>query len=746
MLTPETYKHFLAKSTPQLTLFQHTENLKAVSAELILAHKATLAKYANKHNLTLPDLEGLLCTVIVYHDLGKSDPVWQAAIKAVIVGKTGRLVVNGFRHEFQSVHEAIDKLLHPLQGVAILAHHGKLRRNGSAWDHRTEFKDLYDQIVKLHQSYEGVLPIPINKEGEFSFLNPKLELWIKEKLNLKTEFAVPRLFLQICDQEASARESGGGFWKWKPFSYSPFLSLRPVQKLIITKLDDPVTLLRAPTGSGKTAAALMWADHQIKSGRADRLIFAMPTKFTSNALAVSSSLNSLSKGLFHSTSFATNQDQSDNSLASYFEFPCVITTIDQLLAALAGVSEKSQKAFANLTSACVVIDESDFYDEFTRRSIDVLITALKVIDVRVLVMSATLPDNVTKIYYSFKDLKILSEDSQGELPKYKFLEPLNLSKPLETIQLGSIVQAAKSKPVILYANTVAAAKEYYRILRDLLPELAKDRILLHHSRFTEPDKKNKEAKILELAGEDAWKGKNVKPFIIILTQIGELSLNISCKAMFSEICPLDRLLQRLGRLERFSEAVGEITIIHPYKQDAPYYLPYTTCLEKHYPLSHTKKLLDGLISSTQSKQSLFEIVNNVYGDEYLEWLNSSQGVSAVINERNFYEAIKSNIFLLPELPLEDANQDDVQVNNWKSRDIQPEVNIWVGNPKGAYKNRSEYRRDEIVNTLSIPVYEYNSLVQSGKVCTNFEVCIQDEVKGIRTLNKKFYTKEYGIDL
>lgn len=44
--------------------------------------------------------------------------------------------------------------------------------------------------------------------------------------------------------------------------------------------------------------------------------------------------------------------------------------------------------------------------------------------------------------------------------------------------------------------------------------------------------------------------------------------------MISEVCPIDRLMQRAGRLCRFDNSVGEMYILIPYKDNTLYPTPY----------------------------------------------------------------------------------------------------------------------------------------------------------------------------
>lgn len=54
----------------------------------------------------------------------------------------------------------------------------------------------------------------------------------------------------------------------------------------------------------------------------------------------------------------------------------------------------------NLANSCVVIDEADFYDDFTLANIQYLLKVLYEWKVPVLIMSASLPDSSLSLYQS----------------------------------------------------------------------------------------------------------------------------------------------------------------------------------------------------------------------------------------------------------------------------------------------------------------------------------------------------------
>src|SRR5690606_18691842 len=138
--------------------------------------------------------------------------------------------------------------------------------------------------------------------------------------------------------------------------------------------------------------------------------------------------------------------------------------------------------------------------------------------------------------------------------------------------------------------------------------------LLYHSRFTEPHKKDKEQTLLEALGKDAWKNGTASG-IAILTQIGEMSINISADIMITELCPIDRLVQRAGRLCRFDkEKTGELYVVIPQKEGKHYPAPYGKYIPKQgweaFPsLLKTQEIID---CKKYSAGEFVVLVNEVY--------------------------------------------------------------------------------------------------------------------------------------
>jgi len=111
---------------------------------------------------------------------------------------------------------------------------------------------------------------------------------------------------------------------------------------------------------------------------------------------------------------------------------------------------------------------------------------------------------------------------------------------LQNILERALSFASSGKRVLIVANTISEAQMLYQTLKN---ELNWDECHLLHARFTFQDRQNREEKV-----------KDPKPStIFIATQIVEVSLDISYDVLLTEIAPIDALVQRMGRVNRFDD-------------------------------------------------------------------------------------------------------------------------------------------------------------------------------------------------
>lgn len=733
-------REILAKPSGVL-LKTHVRNLLDQAEAAFVQRPFVIEKY---REMTGDDFVFTVKDGARWHDCGKSDEQWQSACRRDFEAR--ELLPESKRKNFRGENLRVAKIRHEIASLeiaqkrganlsfpvkaAVAAHHGKLSHR-----HRHRWKDDRESFDRFWREF-------INESDSLRLSDSKS---FEQAIMKRYQVAGPRAWLQMIDHRASAFEDNEKLPPLGTFAYEfPFKDengveqKRGVQTEIENLWDEPFAILRAPTGAGKTDAALLWAKHQVdklprKDGTvrslADRLVIAMPTRFTANSLSIAVTQENFKNlgdaGLYHSS--AWYQRIKDNprppieikkyidkeqELAQKLETPLTVTTIDHLCICLTGTREAHHAVFFGLAHSCVVIDEADFYDAFTQENIVVLLRVLRILKVPVLLMSATVPESARETYAKsdFVVEKVHEDNSDSERPRCHITKYGKAETPQDVEEL--LERALKGEPTIIYANTVARAQSYYKWFK----ERDFDNAVLYHSRFIEPDKVKKENRLREMLGREAWKNGTQKG-AAILTQIGEISVNISADLMISDLCPLDRLAQRVGRLSRFAErsgkfenVVGELFVVEPQRKGEFYPAPYgeyrqnVGWLPNEFLLRSGELLKDG----NHSAKDFVDLVNELYPQA------TEVSSDARVNRQSLESLIVTNWLILPEEANEDkTNETDDRtrgINPWKCRDIDFQYTVFIDFDKDydAPKNKTELREFENRYGITIPAYEYNN--------------------------------------
>ena len=323
------------------------------------------------------------------------------------------------------------------------------------------------------------------------------------------------------------------------------------------KKDDNLILV-APTGSGKTEFAYLW-------GAGSKLIFTLPLRSAVNAIyeRTIDIFGQENVGLLHSDADVYLYEKSINhegesfrvlDLARHLSLPVLVSTGDQVFPS-ALKYPGYEKIYSTLGYSRLVIDEVQAYDPRAVAIIVKLIEDVVKIGGKFLLMTATLPPFVEE-----QIEKRVGKEKFEPIDRYSQYE--NICKHKIEMREGDILnnideileKASKEKKrVLVILNTVELAQAVYKKIKDA----NKDNIYLKllHSRFTFNDRKNLEN---EIVGTKDKKGtfSNPKPDkeqegkILIATQVVEASLDIDADILYTELAPIDSLVQRMGRVLR----------------------------------------------------------------------------------------------------------------------------------------------------------------------------------------------------
>ncbi len=333
----------------------------------------------------------------------------------------------------------------------------------------------------------------------------------------------------------------------------------------VDKTKNANVVLIAPTGSGKTEFAYLW-------GAGKKIFFTLPLRSAVNAIfkrtcGYFNEDHNENTGLLHSDADVylftkTESREGENlrilDLARQLSLPVLVSTGDQIFPSVLKYPGY-EKIYSILGYSRLVIDEVQSYDPKAVAIIVKFIEDIVKLGGKFLLMTATLPPFVKKQIedrIGESEFKILDKygDSEG-ICKHKIeVREDDIIKKIDEI----LDSAKEGKRVLVILNTVRTAQKIYEDIAKANKENIYLRLL--HSKFTFKDRKKIEEEIVGHYDENNnWvigTFGNPKPDdegegkILIATQVVEASLDIDADILYTELAPIDSLIQRMGRILR----------------------------------------------------------------------------------------------------------------------------------------------------------------------------------------------------
>lgn len=449
--------------------------------------------------------------------------------------------------------------------------------------------------------------------------------------------------------------------------------MNEVQRMVVETLGEIETpglmILEAPMGVGKTEAALAAADICMNNtAEMGGLYFGLPTQATANGIFARLTTWAKQKSLGQEQSIMlahgnarlneSFRDICDNPKDNLFvnDFcsgkkqmllsDFVFGTIDQLL--FAGLKQRHvMLRHLGLSGKVVVVDEVHAYDARMTMFLKSVLSWLSAYQVPVLLLSATLPSarrmDLVKAYTHVKTERDLESDTVNwstneAYPLLTYTEGKNVHQKTCTVSsirpldihmkqvdefglsdlLKDLLKDGGCAAVIV--NTVADAQRLAQSLHGIYEDAT---VLLLHSSFTMEHRARLEKQVLSYLDKKSTKQMRHR-VVLVGTQVLEQSLDYDVDYMISQLCPMDLLLQRMGRMWRHSHRDEE----RPCKEPVFYILEMekdkSGYIYDKYLLRKTKECLPLMmhlpIDISHYVQMVYQEQTGVLDEDYMNWV------------------------------------------------------------------------------------------------------------------------------
>lgn len=327
-------------------------------------------------------------------------------------------------------------------------------------------------------------------------------------------------------------------------------------------------ILVAPTGYGKTEFAFLWSGGQ-------KIFYTLPLRVAVNDIyrragEIWNEENEENVGLLHSDAdlffeemklaqMIAEENANVRELSRQLSLPACVATGDQFFP-YALRPPGYERIYATFSYSCLVIDEVQAYDPKAAAIVVKFTEDVVKMGGRFLLMTATLPEFVREEIEKRTNLRDencvnLYKMKKTELSQIRKHYVQTLPEMDENSLVPRILEEARrngGQRVLVVLNTVPKAQEVYKkLLEHCEKEGHKDlqgRIWLVHSRFTLEDRREKEEFLKKEFKNPKDSPDGAK--ILVATQVVEASLDIDADVLFTELAPMDALVQRMGRVLR----------------------------------------------------------------------------------------------------------------------------------------------------------------------------------------------------
>lgn len=338
------------------------------------------------------------------------------------------------------------------------------------------------------------------------------------------------------------------------------------ERELLNNLNESIYFLEAPTGSGKSNISINLSFHLMKNRKKlfyiypfntlveqnkNNLKILFPKKEYQDQIVVVNSLTPLPQ---KKQDLEDSKEYYQNLLLDrqFLNYPFILSTHVSFFNLLFGSRKEDIIGFHQLSESVIVLDEIQSYkNEIWAEIMMMLKTCSELMDMKIIIMSATLP-NLEELTMQSSTFKHLIPWPQLYYQHYLFKNRVELNYELldeeitlEKLRNHIVKTQAYDKKILVEFITKDSAYKFYKMLKestDIIVDvkcLTGDDSLIERNKILTPIRENK-----------------IEGLILIATQVIEAGVDIDMDIGYKNISLLDSEEQFLGRINRSCKKKG----------------------------------------------------------------------------------------------------------------------------------------------------------------------------------------------
>jgi len=493
-------------------------------------------------------------------------------------------------------------------------------------------------------------------------------------------------------------------------------------------LSGKSVVLQAPTGSGKTRAALApYIEAFFERSAADfphKCIYSVPMRVLANQFYEEYERLTTTYDRRFRQKMKTGIQTGEQAKSPQLLDDLIFATIDQSLSSALAVPYSQSSGMSNINAGAfyasyLIFDEFHLFpSDGSQGAQGALTTTLQLLMavkgiVPFVLMTATFSSTMLAELGRLLNAEVvqISADEYRAIATGEADRPRSRCYTIEDSPLTAqaVIEQHQSRSVVI-CNQVQRAQT---IFEELKATLDRDdiTIMLLHSRFTPEDRQSKEALIRHEFGKAKDKYE-IADLILVATQVVEVGLDITCENLHTEIAPANAIFQRAGRCARYPGEEGHVHIYNvPLRESRdgntkPDYLPYPVELCMLSWQSFCQR--DGKILDFEDEQA---VIDEVHTDADRQLLAAMQRQKGMIWD-DIYNAMRGEreqrarlIRRIDNITVLAANSPEEVGNPFKAQGF----GLWRGTVKGIFstleklQDENQFEMEELGWLMKLPM-------------------------------------------